>query len=391
MRTFFVRLFLPSTMKKYRQSILAFTQKYRNTTQPICYHFGKCGGCLFQDISYENQLALKLEYLNHLFNGIATIKEIVPSIPYNYRNRMDFVTAFGKIGLRKAKNFKEVIDITECALLQNKSSMIFKKIRNVLSEVPYYDYIHHTGYLRYVVIREAFYTGNLMVNFVVAHRDDRISNYIQFLINEIDSISILFNDSLADTSFGKEFVTLKQGFITERFDNIQYIITPNSFFQSNSSVALQLYNWVKKHIHGESVLDLFCGSGTISLFIAQEARHVTGVEIVQEAIDSAGKNKALNLINNVDFICADARTFYEKHGKEYSTVILDPPRGGVHPKLIHSIAKYSPKKIIYISCNPPLFRHDLQILENYSLESLIAFDMFPQTPHLETAALLLRK
>ncbi|MCX7679587.1 MAG: 23S rRNA (uracil(1939)-C(5))-methyltransferase RlmD [Spirochaetes bacterium] len=378
-------------MKKYRNDIIAIAKKYRRSAIPFCKHFGECGGCLFQDISYENQLSVKLEYLNHLFRGFAKIEKIVPSQPYAYRNRMDFVTAFGKIGLRKALQYKHVVDITSCSLLQEKSALLFGKIRSALSQIEDYDYLHHKGYLRYVVIRQAFFTGNLMVNFVIAQPNDLIVHRIAPLLGEVDSASLIFNDSLADTSFGKEYAILKRGWIVECLDDIQYLITPNSFFQANSPIARELYHHVKEQICDDTVLDLYCGTGTISLYIANRAARVTGVEISQEAVDSAEKNKSLNFISNVDFVCADARYFFENYGKKYSTLILDPPRGGIHPTLLRSIVAHSPNKIIYISCNPPLLRKDLEIFDNYSLESLIAFDMFPQTPHIEVLAILCRK
>ncbi len=378
-------------MKKHRRDILALAEKYRGSAVPPCEHFRECGGCLFQDISYEMQLALKREYLNALFSDIAHIEDIIPSTPYGYRNRMDFVTAFGKIGLRKAGRYRHVVDIRGCALMQEKSNTLLQKLRPLLSEVEDYDYQHHHGYLRYVVLRQAYFTGETMVNFVTAGSEDRLSAFLGPILDETDSSSMLFNDSFADTSYGNVYSTLKRGYITEEFDSIRYTITPHAFFQSNSLVARELYRRVKEIAAERSILDLFCGAGTISLFIADTAAHVTGVEISRESIDAAEENRIINNVGNVHFVCADARHFLAEHALDYDITIIDPPRGGLHPKLVQILAKRAPAHIVYISCNPPLLREDLALLQNYSIESVTAFDMFPQTPHIELLALLCRK
>jgi 23S rRNA (uracil-5-)-methyltransferase RumA len=378
-------------MKKHRRDILAIAQKYRGSDTPSCEHFGECGGCLFQDIAYTHQQSLKLEYLNTLFAGMIHIDEIVPSSPYAYRNRMDYVTAFGKIGLRKAGRYRHVVDVTSCALLQHKSSALFQTLRPAVSHIEDYDYLKHEGYLRYIVLRQGFFTGETMVNFITASAEDRISAHIADIIAEAHSASIIANDSLADISFGTEFKALKQGNIFEEFDGIRYRITPNSFFQSNSHVARELYRSIKSRISGQRVLDLFSGAGTISLYIADAVEHVTGVELSRESVMSAEENKRLNAICNADFICADATQFVLERAMDFDTIIIDPPRGGLHPKLVRHLAEHAPKDIIYVSCNPPLLRQDLEVLAGFSCESITAFDMFPQTPHVELMAILCRK
>ncbi len=378
-------------MKKHRRDILALAEKYRGSAMPACEHFRECGGCLFQDISYDVQLALKLEYLNSLFSDIAWIEEIVPSAPFGYRNRMDFVAAFGKIGLRKAGRYRHVVDIRACAIMQEKSIALFQKLRPLLLNVEDYDYLHHHGFLRYIVLRQGFFSGETMINFVTAKPEDRLSSFIGVVLNEADSSSLLYNDSFTDTSFGNEYSTLKRGYITEEFDGIRYNITPNAFFQSNSPVARELYRRVKKIAAGKSILDLFCGAGTISLFIADAAARVTGVEISRESIAAAEENRMINNIENVQFVCADARQFLSENTIDCDMVIIDPPRGGLHPKLVRLLAERAPGRIAYISCNPPLLKEDLAILNNYSIESITAFDMFPQTPHIELLVLLCRK
>ncbi len=376
-------------MKKHRRDILALAAKYRQTDAiPPCRHFGECGGCLFQDIAYGDQLRLKLEYLNGLFAGAAEVVDIIPSPPLGYRNRMDYVTAFGRMGLRKAGRYRHVVDIESCEILQEKSRSLFAGLRPLLAGVEDYDYVTHRGYLRYAVFRQGYFTGECMINLVAAKEDDRVSSVLEPLLGSVDSVSLLLNDGLADLSSGPVFRTIKGGAITEEFDGVKFNITPNSFFQSNSPVARELYRRIRAEIAGGRVLDLYSGVGSISLFIASMAEHVTGVELSAEAVEAANGNLAVNGVGNADFVCADARDFLAERGSGYDTVVLDPPRAGTHPKMIRRLNEVRPRKIVYVSCNPASFRQDLAALEGYRLDSITAFDMFPQTPHVETLAVL---
>ena len=381
-----------TVMKKKKKKIfeeLADKHRGRGAT-PRCPHFGECGGCLFQDIPYEGQLNIKKDYLNSLFENIVTVDNVEPSQPYGYRNRMDMVTAFGKTGLRKRGTYRHVVDIESCAIMQDKNNELYKKIRPLLKEVEDYDYLNHTGYHRYVVLRQARFTGETMANFVLASKENRVSHIIDAIKDDVDSISLLLNDGLADLSYGPVIRDMQKGFITESFDGISYRITPNSFFQSNSEVALTMYRRIKEFVHGH-VLDLYSGVGSISLFVASQAESVTGVEQVKEAVDNACINQEDNSIGNVSFICSDAREYMKSCDKRYDTLILDPPRSGMHPKVLKRINAMAPERILYMSCSPGAFRQEIDVLENYAVELFEAYDMFPQTPHVETLALLKRK
>lgn len=376
-------------MKKHKRDILALAAKYRKgDTVPPCRHFGECGGCLFQDIAYGDQLKLKLDYLNELFAGAAEVRDIVPSPPLGYRNRMDYVTAFGRLGLRRAGRYRHVVDIESCEILQGKSRAHFAALRPLLSGVEDYDYVTHRGYLRYAVFRQGYFTGECMINLVIAREEDRLSPVLAPLVDAADSVSLLLSDGLADLSYGRVFRTIKGGSIAEEFDGVKFRITPNSFFQSNSPVARELYRKIRDAIAGGRVLDLYSGVGSISLYIASRAERVTGVEISAEAVDAARENMRDNGVSSADFVCADARDFLAEQGAGYDTVVLDPPRAGTHPKMIRRLNELRPRKIVYVSCNPSSFRQDLEALEGYRLDSITAFDMFPQTPHVETLAVL---
>ena len=377
--------------KKKKQLFENLGEKYKGDgVDPKCFYFGRCGGCMFQDIAYENQLLLKKEYLNTLLEGITEIDEVAPSIPYFYRNRMDMVTAFGKTGLRQRGNFRNVVDIGSCEIMQEKSNYAFGKVRELLQGIEDYNYLSHEGYLRYTVIRQGMFTGEVMCNFVIAKDENRLQKVIEGISDEVDSISLIFHDGLADLSFGDIHETIKKGYIEEKFDSIKYQITPNSFFQSNSHIALSMYRRIREEVQGR-VLDLYSGVGSISLFVADKAEKVTGIEIVEEAVKGADINKAINEIDNVEFICADARPYLRELNDTFDTLLLDPPRSGMHPKMLKYINASGPEKIVYMSCNPATFKNDIIGLENYKLRSFDAFDMFPQTPHIETLAVLDRK
>jgi len=377
--------------KKKRKLFDSLMEKYKGEgVNPQCPYFGQCGGCMFQHIPYDNQLMLKKEYLNSIMEGVYEVDGIFPSTPYAYRNRMDMVTAFGKKGLRRSGTYRHVVDIETCHIMQSKSNELYGKLRDILSGIEDYDYLRHQGYLRYIVLRQGRFTGEVMVNLVVSSPEDRFGFALFDILEEIDSCSILLSDGLADLSIAPVYKNLKKGYITETFDGIDYMITPNSFFQSNSEIALKMYREILSNAKGR-VLDLYSGVGSISLFVARGVENVTGVEISEEAVNIACKNLEHNEIANAEFICADAALFIKEHEGEFETLILDPPRSGLNQKMIPYIQEAKPERIIYMSCNHVTFRDDLKLLDNYKLEFLKGYDMFPQTPHLETLALLVRK
>ncbi len=377
-------------MKKKKRIIQALADGYRDGAVPSCRHFGECGGCLFQDISYENQLALKAEYLRGELGGVCDVGQVRPSRPFGYRGRMDMVTAFGKAGLRRRGSYRRVVDIESCDIMQERSNEVFKSIRPLLAEIEDYDYLAHQGYLRYVVLRQGMYTGQLMLNFVVASRENRLAAVIDTLPEGIDSVSLLLSEGRADVSFGEVFETVRGGTIEERLGDLRFSIAPNSFFQSNSSIALSMYEGIRSMVKGRT-LDLYSGVGSISLFVAGAAESVTGVEVNPEGVAMAGRNRELNGVETARFVHADVLEYLRECEERFDTVILDPPRAGMHPAAAALLSKLAPERVVYMSCNPSTFRDDLAALADYRVESFEAFDMFPQTPHIETLALLVRR
>lgn len=363
-------------------------EEFRGSASPECPHFGDCGGCMMQDIAYHDQLTIKKNYLNQVFGPVGMVEEVAGAEPYRYRNRMDMVAAFGKLGLRRAGSYRTVVDVTRCPLMQETSNGNFMRARPQLLEVEGYDYLRHNGYLRYAVFRQGYFTGQSMVHFITAARENRLAGVID-LLGGITSLSLHFNDGMADTSFGEAYEVVRGGYIEESLEGVRFRITPNSFFQSNSPVALAMYRRIRDSVQGR-VLDLYSGVGSISLFVAGRAESVTGVEEIAEAVECAGVNRGINGIENVSFICADARAYLKESAQSYDTVILDPPRSGIHPKMVRYLNESGPGVLIYMSCSPANFAMDTVNLERYSLQWIEAYDMFPQTPHVETLALFRR-
>ncbi len=374
--------------KKQKKRINLIADRYRRgDTLPACPHFGECGGCSFQDISYDNQLLLKRDLVNGSLGDLFEIDTVAPSTPYGYRNRMDMVTAFGRFGLRRGGSFRVVVDLETCPLMQEKSNTIFRATGSLVREIEGYDYLRHEGYLRYVVFREARHTGKVMVNFVTASRENRLGSVIDAISSGADSISLIHSGGLADLSYGETYDTIRGGFIEETLDDIRYRITPNSFFQSNSDVTLRMYRRIREEARGR-VLDLCSGIGGISLFIAGTTEHVTGVESNGEAVEAAAVNREINGIGNAEFICIDAKEYLTGRGAGHDTIVLDPPRSGMQRAAMERLDSLGAEKIIYMSCNPATFREDVASLPSYMVESVEAYDMFPQTPHVELLAIL---
>lgn len=364
-----------------------------NQTEPRCPYFGRCGGCSFQDIAYPDiQLENKRAHLKELFHQEI---EILPSpLAYEYRNRMDFVCAFSKVGFRMRGRFKEVVDLEECHLLNERFLPAFRDLRGAIKQlgIPDFNYINHQGYLRYIVFRLSAHTPDMMINLITASKEDIIVPLAERAQRFATSVNWLISDGLADLSCGPVYRTFGKPVIQEKIGSRIYPIGPNTFFQNNAYLAEKLFDCVKSEISGP-VLDLFCGVGAISIYIADAAERVLGIEKEEESIRLAKSAAEENGVNNVSFISADAAVWLRENSgnREYPTMVIDPPRAGLGGKTARKIMRLEPEKIIYVSCNPNSFKDDIQFLSGqYALTSLKAFDMFPQTPHVEMVGVLKR-
>ena len=405
-----------------------------NREIPICSHFGFCGGCKWQHIKYETQLQYKqqqvVDNLERL--GGLTLPSINPIIGSEksqyYRNRLDFSVSsqrwltrdemqqgipFGEpaIGFHVPKSFDKVFDVTHCYLQPDPSNQIRLAIKEIAlrEKISFFDLRKQTGYLRTVTVRIAN-TCETMVIIQVAYD---VPDWLTVLMNElsnrfpsITSLQYVINGKKNDTFYDLDIVTWKGNpYITETMPwpdgskNLQFRVGPKSFYQTNSEQAHKLYlaaNELAELSGNELVYDLYTGTGTIANFIAGKAKKVIGLESVPEAIEDAKVNSAINGITNTGFFAGDIKNllddeFLAVHGKP-DVVITDPPRAGMHEDVCTMLLKASPKKIIYVSCNPATQARDLKILnEKYAIVVVQPVDMFPHTMHVENiVSLLLR-
>jgi len=360
------------------------------TAQPACRYFGQCGGCALQDVPYEQQLTAKSQTLQRML-GVEV--PIVPSPqPYRYRHRMDFVVAFGKIGLRKRGDFRTVVDLLECHLVSERVSSLLPKLHEYLQQfdIAGYDYIRHRGDLRYLVMRHAFSTDQLMVTAVTASRQTAIAPLLQVLRESAESVVWSVNEGKADVSFGTVQEIYGLEYIRQRIGTLEFLIRPNTFFQNNLLLLDEMVAHVASLAEGY-VLDLYCGVGCLGLACAAAAEKVLGVESVEESILLARRNAEINGIANAEFETKDVAEFLRDYrGPTPDVAIVDPPRSGMMAKAARRLARLKPRRIVYVSCNPKAFVSDVQHLKGYRLTSARAFDMFPQTPHVELIAVLER-
>lgn len=306
------------------------------------------------------------------------------------------------LGYHAPRVFDKVIDIESCFLMDD----INNKVRNTLrlfaqkKSFPFYDIREHKGWLRNIILRHTT-TGQLMVNICIAEdrKEDReqLLDHMLASIPEITTLLYTINPKFNDTIYDLEpQVYYGQGYVTERLGHLQFIISPKSFFQTNTAQAEKLYNIVREFAGltgSERVYDLYCGTGSIGLYVAQEAGEVIGVEVIAQAVEDAQKNADANGIKNARFFCGDVikicdDAFFHQHGKP-DVVITDPPRAGMHEKLVRKLLDMEAPRIVYVSCNSATLARDLSLLlEKYDLKKCRAVDMFPHTHHIECVAVL---
>ncbi|MCP4631978.1 MAG: 23S rRNA (uracil(1939)-C(5))-methyltransferase RlmD [candidate division Zixibacteria bacterium] len=399
--------------KNYAESrVLQIETESRFRIKPVCQHFPLCGGCRLQYLDYDKQAEFKKDQLCDSFRQIGRLKNppvstlIKSDTPFYYRNKMEY--SFGisyegdlQLGLHPRRSYGRVFDLEECYLQSEESSKITAAIRKsaIELEISPYDIKKHNGLLRYCMIKEGKNTNQRMINIVTSESAEEqvreIINHALVNAGDIDSIVNNVNTKKANIAYG-EYENLIQGnsYITEDISGIKYRISANSFFQTNSLSAAKLFDSIENYIDlqgDESVLDLYCGTGSISFSISKRAKRIVGVDSESSAIEDAIQNRELNGITNCQFFTTDSLDYMKvliSEGKKYDVVIADPPRPGLHPKMIPLLGKLASPKFIYVSCNPAALARDYQMLTDvgYKLEDVTCVDMFPQTPHIESVA-----
>ncbi len=400
----------------------------KERVEPFCIHFGVvCGGCKWQMLPYNKQLEYKQQEAADAFKRIGRLND-VPMLPIigsektiYYRNKLEFtfsnkkfltheqfeelkdnVWPGGALGYHVPRLYDKIIDIHECWLMDEVNNVIRNTLRDFAfgNNYSFYDIKEHKGWLRNIIIRNCE-TSELMVNLVFGHDDEKerekICNHLLQRVPSITTLLYTINEKWNDSLYELEPKTVYgKGYVIEKLEDFNFKISPKSFFQTNTKQAERLYNVVKDFasLKGNGIVyDLYCGTGSIGIFLSIGAKKIIGVDVIEDAIKDAIENAALNNINHASFFCGDVidicnDEFFILHGKP-DIIIVDPPRAGLHAKLISKLIEIRSAKIVYVSCNVATQARDLQLLnEFYTVEKLQPVDMFPHTHHIECVALL---
>ena len=399
---------------------------YLETRKPVCSIFPDCGGCMYQTMSYENQLEMKAKQIQSLIDQAVKaggqvdeqgnpdyVFEGIKGSPreFAYRNKMEF--SFGDeykdgpltLGLHKKGSTYDVLNALDCKLVHQDMNEILKCVLEYCREqgYTYYHKMQHVGFLRHLLLRRGNTTGEILVNLVTTSQveadfeelKDRLLSLK--LEGKIVGFLHIINDSLSDVVKSDEMrILYGKDYFYEEILGLRFKITPFSFFQPNSYGAEVLYETAREYIGDTkdmTVFDLYSGTGTISQILAAVAKEVIGVEIVEEAVLAAKENARLNGIGNCRFIAGDVLKVLDEIQEKPDFIVLDPPRDGIHPKALPKILEYGVEKMVYISCKPTSLARDLEMFleKGYRVEKVCCVDQFCQTVHVETVVLLSHK
>jgi len=414
---------------------IKFHQYSDARTAPFCSHYGTCGGCKWQHISYENQLKFKQQQVQDNLERIAKVElpEILPIFGSEktdyYRNKLEYTFSNRRwltreeiqdseeglerngLGFHIPKRFDKILDIDHCYLQPDPSNAIRLDVKHYALEngLTFYDILDQVGLLRNLIIRTAS-TGQIMIILQVAEdQPEQIKGILEHLLEkhpEITSLNYIINLKKNDSYGDQEVVCFAgQPYIEEQMpigegdELLTFRVGPKSFYQTNAGQAHELYK-IARDLAGltgeEVVYDLYTGTGTIANFVAHQAKKVVGLEYVEAAIEDAKVNSQINNIENTDFFAGDmkdvlTREFVNENGHP-DVIITDPPRAGMHENVIDAILFASPEKIVYVSCNPATQARDLALLDaHYKVEAVQPVDMFPHTHHVENVVLLIKR
>ena len=406
-------------------------EKAPDEIPPTCKHFADCGGCKFQNVPYEKQLEYKREHVVAHIQRIGGFKNLeVPATlgadpNYRYRNKMEFTFANSRwhcaendpgtpddfaFGLHAPGRYDKVLDLEHCHLLSEIGNEIFQTVKQFAleSKLKLYNLREHEGFLRYLVIREGANTGEIMVNVVTNYDDPKkllpLSKIFKEKFPQIASFLNGVQGGKGNVAYTDD-INLIDGneTIHEKINDLTFDISAYSFFQTNTHQAKVLYDIARDFADLQTedvVYDLFCGTGTIGLFLARDCKEIIGMEVVPSAVEDAKRNAMNNEIYNARFVLGDVNKLFRNLPDEKQNlpspdvVILDPPRAGITEKTARRIAEQKPRTIVYISCNPATQARDLKWLcaeTNYDIEKTQPVDMFPHTPHIETVVKLTKK
>ncbi|QFK70113.1 23S rRNA (uracil(1939)-C(5))-methyltransferase RlmD [Pradoshia sp. D12] len=395
--------------------LMELLEESPDRVEPPCPIYRQCGGCQLQHLSYEGQLKAKEKMVREIMARIGKLPDVPvhPVLgmeqPWNYRNKAQVPVGEMEGGLVAgfyAKRSHEIINMDECLIQVSENDDTIRTVKNICEKyrVRAYDERNHKGLLRHIMVRHGQVTGEIMV--VLVTRTPELPHAREIIKEIIDAVpgvkSIIQNVNSLKTNVilgSKTTVLWGAEVIYDYIGDVKFAISPRSFYQVNPTQTKVLYDKTLEYANlsgNETVIDAYCGIGTISLFLAQKAKKVYGVEIVPEAIEDAKKNAELNGITNVDFSVGSAETvipaWYEE-GITADVLVVDPPRKGCDENLLNTIAEMKPKKVVYVSCNPATLARDLMYLEEHGYQTVEVqpVDMFPQTMHVECVSQLILK
>lgn len=410
--------------------ITAFHSYSPDRVEPFCSHFGVCGGCRWQMLPYPRQLQYKQQQVADVLEriGKVALPEISPILGAEeskfYRNKMEYtfssrrfllpgelhdptVTSRQNVAGFHAKGlFDKVVDIDTCYLQEEPTNGLRKAVRDfgLENDLSFYDIKAHEGWLRNLQLRVCT-TGEIMANLVIGYEDEKQTRRLaDLLLQQFPGLTTLlytvntkWNDSISDLS---PKVLHGKGYVIEKLEDFQFKIGPKSFFQTNTRQGERLYQVTREFAEltgKETVYDLYCGTGSIGIFVSRQAAKVIGVEVIAEAVEDARENAVLNDINHASFFAGDVvdicrDSFFAAHGQP-DVIITDPPRAGMHEGLVNKILEMAAPTVVYVSCNPATQARDLRLLDaKYAVTRVQPVDMFPHTHHIENIVQLkLRK
>lgn len=383
--------------------------------EPPCIYYYKCGGCQLQHMSYQAQLNMKKEQVVNLFHRKAkftntVIKDTVGmEDPWRYRNKSQIPVGLSKdqqpiMGFYRQRSH-DIIDMESCLIQDQQHQQVMNDLKQLISELNISVYNEKTkkGLLRHLVVRTGHYTNQLMIILVTNGKAfKQAESLVDALVRKypnVTSIKQNINDAHSNVIMGPQSITLYgEEEIEDQLSEVTFNISDQSFYQINSHQTEKLYQQALDYAQltgYEIVLDTYCGIGTIAIYMAENARHVYGVEVVPSAINDANQNATKNQLENTTFVCGKAEEVilkWKAEGIRPDVVMVDPPRKGCDETFLETILELNPKRIVYISCNPSTQQRDAHILNHqYDLKEITPVDMFPQTTHIETVALFERK
>jgi 23S rRNA (uracil1939-C5)-methyltransferase len=407
---------------------LEILSESKHAVGPRCDHFPTCGGCKFQQLDYVEQVVQKKQQIENIFRrqaGITNFEldEIISADKiFHYRNKMEFTFSNNRwvlpeepenvnrdfaLGMHIPERWDKILNIDRCYIMPELGNEILIKVKSLVQELALQPYNQktHNGFLRYLMMRFGVNTGDLLVNLVTAYENtDLLNPLVNKLTKAFPQITTIVNNintRKADVAFGEYELHLHgKPALEEKLGKLTFEISANSFFQTNTLMAEKLYQTALKgaHLTGEEVVfDLYCGTGSISLFLAQKAKEVHGFEVIVSAVEDATRNAVRNGIGNVKFHVANLDNYFKfGRSKKYpkpDVVVVDPPRTGMHKSMSSYLPKFGAEKIVYVSCNPTTQARDSEILQRkgYGLKRLTMVDMFPHTPHVETVGIFHKK